>query len=110
MTNSILSVLAKDPQDTARYSKLLVADTSADNLRDYDTAYQAWESSVASTVLQEDTRLQQQKLEPASFDVIITTAGFGKKDLTELFEDMSGMLEDGGLALVLTSGNDASNA
>ena len=103
-------MLASDPQDTTRYSKLLVADFSANSLQDFDTKFQAWGSSLASIVLEEGLALGQQKLDPALFDVIVTATSFNQKDQKGFLQNVHEILQDGGLVLILHSKKDFSNA
>jgi len=109
MTSSILSAVAKNPLETPWFSNFVVADINASVFHQFDKTFQAWGPLLTSTVLEGNLTLREQKLDPASFDLVIAAASFNQQNLkTEFLKDVQNRLHDGGLALILESETDVS--
>jgi hypothetical protein len=104
LTTQLLSVLAPDKFGNERFSNFVVADTTSSTYEEFNKTFHDRSSKLRCIKLNEDLGLQGQTVQPESFDIIITAASFdSSRQKVGFFQDVSGLLQKGGIFLVLES-------
>lgn len=102
LVTTIVSSLAANPVDTARFSKFVFADTNTTTIENVQAASEEWRSKVSIITLDGSLDLKQQNLQPRSFDVVIAAPNnFEATQTARFLKDAEDILEPGGLVLIL---------